>query len=695
METEAKKEKRASVVMNDGSSKVRNSLMVYIVACFKLIADAILVFCYYDKLKSWNLFGDIFNKYVRFTVASVKYIHIKMTFQEFWVFFALVFCVLYILMMTQIQVRNKGTYLLFSFFYIFDVVFLMQPTSSLALFAILIFFLHILRQKTLWRYAVAAVVLAGYAWLFNKLLLTLIPVFLIVFLWRKSDRWGLRLLMLCVIAFCLAYQLSMLTFLHEARPDSEAATCIHDIFSEENILPHVSYYLMNLGYIFLKLLFPFDVIGKCGTYAYVLPFLHLLAVLVFLRAMVRQVAADWKHGIRKRDVMTQDVMVFLFSFILLQAFYEPDYLTAMKHIIALVPFYFYLLFESDARPYKMRAEREFEGTCPVIVCHLGNEDYVYDSLQQAGKICGGEKVVLLGDESNRGFCSNHYLIDDYLGDEVTHFREIYKHLSTTKSYDFELRCFERHFALYDFCEKHGIAECYFCDSDVLVFDDITGYDMKGTDFACCCMETDVTLGEIASPHILYWKVDRLRQFLDFVLHTYSSEVKWLEEVSRRENATSSNPKGDISDMILLTAWRKISCQYDSTFHFRNLAHTEDGVVFDLSLTTADNAFPNEYVYSNSRKIKDVHFKKLVPYLTPAADKTNTEETFTSEESSTTEVTDSVEVTGSTEGTPFKSQEVKAAILHCHTRREAYSVLLCKGVNLKPRYWIRRLVNYIL
>ena len=603
--------------MYDGSEKVRNRLSVYVIACAKLLLDAVLIFFFYDKLKSWDIFGNLLMRYIRFTLVSVKLIHIKLSFREFWLLFAAAFAILYLLMMTQLQVRNKGTYLLFSLFYIFDAVFLMQPTKTLLLFAMLVFFLHILRKETPLRYVFFLAAIGLYGWFINRFVLILIPVYLIVFIWRKSDRFGLRVLLLSVVGICVLYQLSRLAFLPYARPDSTAASRIANLFPEDNIIPHVSYYLLNLLYIFAKLLFPFDVIGKCFRHVWVLPFLQLTAVFIFLRAFWYQIDADWKHGIRHRDVMTQDVLVFLFSYVLIQSIYAADYHSAMNEMMGLVPFYFYLLFESDHRPYKMRAERDFKGTRPVIVCHQGNEDYVYDCLRQAGKVCGGENIILLGDEKNQGFCSNHYLFSDYCGEEAEHFREIYTHLSDSRSYEFELRCFIRHFALYDFCRKHNIRECFFLDSDVLVFEDLTKLPLNGTDFACCNLELPVTLGENDSPHVLYWKIDRLRQFLDFLLHTYSSETKWLEEVRRRETGSTGNPKGDITDMTLLTAWRRISSEYDSTFRSRNLAVTTNDLVFDLSLTSANNSVENEFVFDRSRKIKKVTFCNGVPFFTRA------------------------------------------------------------------------------
>ena len=119
---------------------------------------------------------------------------------------------------------------------------------------------------------------------------------------------------------------------------------------------------------------------------------------------------------------------------------------------------------------------------PIIFFHLGNPEFLQHSLSQANRTNPASDIILLGDESNKGYSFvNHHNFNDYLDQESEKFVKFYSHLSTNNE-QFELICFLRWFAIKNFVDKHSIDKFFYSDSDVLIYCDISKEQEKFQDY---------------------------------------------------------------------------------------------------------------------------------------------------------------------------------------------------------------------
>ncbi len=644
------------------TKKMKNPLSVYIVAILKLLLDAALIVVFSDKLTAWKVFDEIPGLHNRVLTLAKDYLKLdlQISLRTFFILCAAAFAVLYLLLLATLKIRRKTGYLLFSLLFVFDAVFLMQPAKTLMLFVLCSLILLCLRIRGSWRYVPVFALIAGYALWRNVYLLGILPLFLLAIIWRRSDKWGFRAFLVLVTAVCLLYQFGFLEMLLHARGSAGGATFLQNLYEDEEIVGHISYFLINYAAIVGRILFPYEVFTKSTHHAWPFFFLQIGALALYIRTFLYLIDVDFRKGHYKEDDRIQhDVLSFILSFIAVQALCEPDLGQVFRHMTGLMPCYLYLLFEANHRHYKPAILRDFAGTCPLIFFHCGGEDYVYDVLEKAGKVCGSRNVILLGDEANRGFSTNWYRAEDYLKEAAEEFHQIFRHIGRDGGEDFEKTCFDRHFALAAFCREKGIEECFFLDSDVLLYQNPVENHDPALGFGCCNAKLPTSLGEAAAPHFLYWKTAQLENFLQFIIRVYSSESTWLEDVSRISESEAYSNK-EITDGTLLTAWKRISEGRSKDFAFCNFSTIVNGQTCDYCLTSADNAVQDEYVMSRLCGTKKLHFHKGTPILT----------------------------TGD-------GQKVTARLLHCKDKKEAYTDLLAKGSNFAPAYVLRRIGHWIM
>ncbi len=629
----------------------RHYYKVLLIGLLKLLLHGILIYFFYDKLQTYRVFAEAQSLY-RTLSGKLG----GMDFRSFLYAGAGVSALLYLLILSQIKVRNRLGYLAFALLFLPDGLLLFQPTITLFTVLFCGLLLMLLRLRTNARYVLCALLVVCYALIMNPFAILLIPVYIAIRAWQKDANWGVRLSVIFLLIFCLLYQFGVLPNLIDLRSETKGTMNFYRLFPPENYPGHVAYYLIDYLAVLGRLLFPFQLFTMKTIPAFLYGVLGLSLTAFLGYNVYYLLTLDWKKPVSANDRLLADITIIFITLYATHAFLEPDYLSAYRHMYAYYPLYLYLFFGAGRLVPRPEVTRSFAGTRPVIFFHKGNDRYVYDVLRHAERTCGHKNVILLGDESNRAYSSNWFSFDEYCTEEATAFASVYNHISE-EPYDFELTCFQRHFALYAFMEAQKINECFLCDSDVLLYDNLSEMELGDIDFGCSNANYAVCLGECASPHCTYWTLPRLRQFLDFVMHVYRSNTAWLAEVSKRQKESSEEAAGNVTDMLLLTAWRKIVDDYDPKFRYRNFDRIEDSKVFDHGLSSADNLVTAEYRYRSVLKIKQVRFRKKQPFLTLAQTK----------------------------------EPVKASILHCQNCKE-YIPLLSKCSNVLPLYWLTRVLR---
>lgn len=630
---------------------------VLVVALCKLVFDGLLLYLLlYGPLHRIGIFRYMTDDYKALCRELRRMSLPQPGYAAYFIIGVILASVLYLYTVWLSDIRRKVSFLVYAGLLGIDVIFVLQPSSLLftVLFsALMMTFLRIARAPLRYGLCAAAVIVYGVFVWYPALLI--IPFYLISRLWQKNDTNGIRACVLLMLLFCILYQAGVVSKIYQLHPSITTSVTYRRRFPDENYMGHVSYYLIDTVLTMLRIVFPFDalIFGE-NLVVRIYAVAQLVTVALLFLRMRRLIQINWRGPVARDDRLQMDALVILATFVCSQSITAQEPLETLRFISACYPFLLYLTFSADNRVSYPVLTRDLSESCPVVFCHNGDESYVYDVLQRAGRSCGYKNVVLLGDESNRGYIANWADASTCNAEEITQFRNIFRPFGIDSVGEFDLACFERHFALYGFMKERGIKRCFLCDSDVLVYGDLCNLEIDDTDFACTGTASDEFLKENVSPHCAYWTIERLRQFLDFVIYVYRSNTNWLKEVCRKQ--TEEGKPSRITDTVLLTAWCKILSRRDKNFRYRNLCEVKDDITWDYALSSADNLEAGEYQYNNTRKTKEFRFRAHVPHFTRSSD----------------------------------GSEVAAMCLHCRHCNH-YIPLLIREVRFAPLYALNRLM----
>jgi len=222
---------------------------------------------------------------------------------------------------------------------------------------------------------------------------------------------------------------------------------------------------------------------------------------------------------------------------------------------------------------------------PVILTHRGNQDYVRTAIRQAKR--RNERVVLIGDETNKDFGAEHYLNADYW-QGAAEFAKVYRHMSHNP-YEQELYCFQIYFVLKDWARAQGIERLFTMDSDVMLYCDVTGYEktLGDYDLAINWCERQEPYRWSACLHNSFWKLPVLEEMCDFLMKMYETEAiaDWLEEkwAWHQENKVP----GGVCDMTLLYFFKQNA-------EAVNLSRPRNKTVWDDNFNIPENYREDEY-----------------------------------------------------------------------------------------------------
>lgn len=297
---------------------------------------------------------------------------------------------------------------------------------------------------------------------------------------------------------------------------------------------------------------------------------------------------------------------------------------------------------------------------PIVYIHKGGAGYVQDVVHQAEKICGAPGVFLIGDEFNQSFCRNWFSMYEYPSELYDQLLKVYVHKSYTRE-EYEKFCFQRYYLLYEFMKQKGMKEAYLCDSDLLIYEDLTSLPMASYDAAFSCCKYPVYYGECASPHCSYWKLEQLYDFLLFVIDIYTNHMELVHKVYQYHFDHKVLWVSAICDMVWLTAWKQEKVRQGLRFLNMNegMQLGQERVVWEHNLSVSDNAVRHEYRYQRSLHKKKVRFTQKKPYL--------------------------ILING---------RKVRTLTLHCQGGKKKYIGLLTKCSNLYPAYLLVNLKDVV-
>ena len=250
-------------------------------------------------------------------------------------------------------------------------------------------------------------------------------------------------------------------------------------------------------------------------------------------------------------------------------------------------------------------------TIPVIIFHIGNQEYVHLCLKQA--LYYGNNVHILTNNPSQ-FPYNGITAIPYqkYTSSSKKFELLYKHFSTN-SYQLELICIVRWIYIYEYMKEQNIKKAFICDSDVLLYaniSDIVQTYLTEDMYLCSSGSKNITGGQSV------FTLEKLREFVTFVFHFYQTQItnikKWKS--SYREN-------GGICDMTLLYYFAHnetefVGLRLPNYPYFKNdlTSIFNDEFTFDLHIGVSGNhPHPNDYEMVENRKIIVTENKKAYCY----------------------------------------------------------------------------------
>ena len=222
---------------------------------------------------------------------------------------------------------------------------------------------------------------------------------------------------------------------------------------------------------------------------------------------------------------------------------------------------------------------------PVIIIHEGAVFWLIYVLSQIRLSNPAMPIFLIGDKKALRCIPEGVTgidIKAHSG-EADHFTEIYRDQHKSfNSFWFENLCFRRSFILADFLQKYQYESCWHIDSDNMIYTDLNQELMTFPDDCKFSANGD---GRILSPHNSFWTLDKLLEFNQFTMKSFTPGTEEFLAIERYwTDWKKENSAGGISDMITLTFFAE---KNQESFYF--MGDTDHGA-WNVNICTS---FPNQ------------------------------------------------------------------------------------------------------
>lgn len=249
---------------------------------------------------------------------------------------------------------------------------------------------------------------------------------------------------------------------------------------------------------------------------------------------------------------------------------------------------------------------------PVIFIHKGYQDYLECTIRQASN---KNEVYLIGDTNpninNVKFenLSNYWCSCD-------EFTNNYTHLNTTPQ-DYEVFCYQRWFVLRDFMIDKGLNTIFYCDSDVMLFTDVTKEWEKFNQFEMTLLHRTAAIASFIT-------INALQNLCKLIIETYKNKdsYNYRKITSHYYVRRDCGLAGGVCDMTFLEFFHYCSDCGGGPGKVGEMMYIIDDSTYDHNINVPDQGFDFKngmkdfkirngvpYVYNNRLK-KDIKFNSL-------------------------------------------------------------------------------------
>lgn len=235
---------------------------------------------------------------------------------------------------------------------------------------------------------------------------------------------------------------------------------------------------------------------------------------------------------------------------------------------------------------------------PVIFIHKGYQDYLRYTIEQSNK---NNQVFLIGDTDPKIKDLDFNYITDYFNG-CDDFKHHYQHLNTTPV-DYEIFCYQRWFILKNFMEKNNINTVFYCDSDVMLFTNVTKEWEKFNQY-------DMTLLHRTAAIASFITIDGIRSLCNLIMSTYKNKDSYnYKKIESHFNVRRDcGLPGGVCDMTLLELFHYCSDCGGGPGKVGEMMQIINDTTYDHNINVPDQDFEFNGTHKNF-KITDG-----VPYI---------------------------------------------------------------------------------
>jgi hypothetical protein len=224
------------------------------------------------------------------------------------------------------------------------------------------------------------------------------------------------------------------------------------------------------------------------------------------------------------------------------------------------------------------------GSLPIILIHKGDSFYLKYALESAKKFNPNSRIILLGDNVTIYPDFIEYCEMDKFDKYSKFLEKNYVHLNNSNP-EIEMFCIKRWLVLLDFVEKQKMKKIFTCDSDVLLFQNVTE-DAKNYE------KFDFVISKGSCAHVCFVNnIKSLVEYKNIVFNFYEKSIN------------SKNKELRITDMSF---WKQLN---DSKkFKVGEATKVINNAFYDFGFLSQ-----NYYKGKNEHGIKKLLFKDGLPF----------------------------------------------------------------------------------
>lgn len=323
----------------------------------KFFNDAYTIYDIYLNIPQNEVFN--FSRFDGF--SNVAHIYLLLSFGKalsfngiFCISSIIYFITIVLLGKTIVIKYHKTGFVLFCIFFVFDTIFLMQPSKDQFSLLISVLVLSFIKSKNKFKNIYIIIIMLIYSFLFRSyyLLILFFYFFFIFFSKRKRETQILIICFFFIILDIVFYKTTLLEQAINYRYYSEkflggfTNTLIQNLIpygpGELNIYKYLGNFFINL----IRILFPIEVLWKSPSRG-----VFFVTIQLFLTYLLYN-----RFKFIKVDKTIRNVFIYIITFILVQAIFEPDFGSVFRHSMSILPFYLYMIFSINIKELKEKID---------------------------------------------------------------------------------------------------------------------------------------------------------------------------------------------------------------------------------------------------------------------------------------------------------------------------------------------------